>query len=134
MKKLLRHLPRIEVTAGIILQNEKVLLAQRPEEKYKGLWEFPGGKIEPGETSEECLKRELTEELDIVCSVGDLLCTTEWIRSDKVIVLHTYKILEYSGEIRALVHSQLKWVSIKDLKKDELLPADRPIVDKLNSV
>ena len=130
----MRHLPRIEVTAGIILQNEKVLLAQRPEEKYKGLWEFPGGKIEPGETSEECLKRELTEELDIVCSVGDLLCTTEWIRSDKVIVLHTYKILEYSGEIRALVHSQLKWVSIKDLKKDELLPADRPIVDKLNSV
>ncbi|MCM8525305.1 MAG: (deoxy)nucleoside triphosphate pyrophosphohydrolase [Lentisphaeraceae bacterium] len=130
----MNHLPRIEVTAGIISREGKILIAQRPETKYKGLWEFPGGKIESGETPQECLKRELSEELGIDCTVGDFLCTSEWQREDKIIILHTYWISSFSGEITAKVHSDLKWVFSKDLNKMDLLPADRPLVDKLNSV
>ena len=129
----MKNLPRINVTAGILRQGDQVLLAQRPEEKYDGLWEFPGGKMESGETPEACLQRELKEELAIDCLVGELLCTTEWSREGKVIVLHTYKILDFTGIPLPLVHSDLKWVDIKKLSKEDVLPADRPVVDRLIS-
>ncbi len=127
----MKSLPRIEVAAGILQKEGKILLAQRPEEKYEGLWEFPGGKIEHGETAENCLQRELSEELAIECVVGELLNTTEWQRPDKIIVLHTFWISSFKGEPQALEHKALKWVALNELRKDELLPADRPLVDLL---
>ena len=129
----MKNLPRINVTAGILRRGNQILLAQRPEEKYKGLWEFPGGKIEVGESAEDCLKRELAEELAIECVVGELFQTTEWSRNDKVIVLHTFWISSFKGEPQLLEHKALKWVSPNDLSKEELLPADRPLVDLLLS-
>jgi len=130
----LNNLPRINVTAGILRRDEKILLAQRPEPKYNGLWEFPGGKIEQGELPESCLKRELSEELEILCKVGSLFQITEWAREDKVIVLHTYWIDSFEGEPKALEHKSLKWISISDLKEEELLPADKPLVVLLRSL
>ena len=129
----MKNLPQIKVCAGILRRGNLILIGQRAEKKYNGLWEFPGGKIEMGETPEECLKRELLEELGIDCVVGDLVCRTECLREDKIIILYTYVIQEFSGEMQNLVHRDLKWISLKDLRKDQLLPADRPVVDKLKS-
>lgn len=129
----MNSLPKINVTAGILYSSGKVLLAQRPEPKYDGLWEFPGGKIEENESAEECLIRELHEELGILVKVKKLFCTTEWSRQDKVIILHTFEIDSFEGVPVPIVHSQLKWIDIKELRKEELLPADRPVVDKLKS-
>lgn len=121
------------MTAGILYSSGKVLIAQRSEPKYNGLWEFPGGKIEKNESAEECLIRELQEELGILVKVKRLFCKTEWSRPDKIIILHTFEIDSFAGEPVPSVHSQLKWVDIKELRKEELLPADRPVVDKLKS-
>lgn len=129
----MKNLPRINVSAGIIRRGNLILIGQRAEKKYNGLWEFPGGKIEIGETPEECLKRELLEELGIDCVVGDLVCKTEWLREDKIIVLNSYIILEFSGKMQNLVHNELKWIPLKDLGEGQLLPADRPVLDKLRS-
>ncbi|MCM8531103.1 MAG: (deoxy)nucleoside triphosphate pyrophosphohydrolase [Lentisphaeraceae bacterium] len=130
----MKSLPIIKVTAGILRKESKVLIAQRSEAKYNGLWEFPGGKIEVGETPQQCLKRELEEELCIQSVVGDLFCVTQWQRENKVIELHTYLISSFKGTLKACVHNDLKWVEIKDLCEDVLLPADKPLVDKLKSV
>lgn len=130
----MKNLPRINVTAGILRKGEEVLLAQRAEEKYAGLWEFPGGKIESGESPESCLQRELAEELAINCEVGEKFHVSEWRRDDKIIVLHTFWISSFSEEPRPLVHSALKWVALNKLRKEELLPADRPLVDLLQSL
>ena len=130
----MKNLPRIKVTAGILCRGDKVLLAQRPEEKYQGLWEFPGGKIEEGETPEQCLHRELKEELSIDCQVGDLFKVTEWEREDKVIVLHTYWISSFDREPQAIEHKELKWISKDELVEEDLLPADRALVSLLKSL
>lgn len=129
----MNSLPRINVTAGILYRSARVLIAQRSEPRYNGLWEFPGGKIEENEDAEECLIRELHEELGIHVKVKKLFCRTEWSRQDKVIILHTFEIESFECEPIPKVHSQLKWVDIKELRKEELLPADRPVVDKLKS-
>ena len=127
----MKLLPRIEVTAGVIWQDGKVLIAQRAEAKYAGLWEFPGGKIEAGESPQVCLARELMEELKIDCEIDSLICTTEWHREDKIIVLHTFNIFHFSGVPSLSVHSQIEWLPVGELVKESFLPADRPVIDCL---
>ena len=121
------------VTASIIINSAfEVLIAQRNNEsKLASKWEFPGGKIEPGETPQECLYRELVEEMDIHVQVKDLFDTVYHSYDHGSIVLQAYLCYIESGEPQPLEHQKIRWVSIQDLLNYDLAPADIPIAQKL---
>jgi 8-oxo-dGTP diphosphatase len=125
-----------QVTAAIIKKNNLILITQRSEKSALPLkWEFPGGKIEPGESPEACLARELKEELDIDARIKDLYMSS----------LHHYEfgnleLLFYfadiiSGEIKLNVHQDFKWASVETLDQYDFAPADVEVVRALmNSI
>lgn len=122
----------IEVAAAIIFGKSKVLIARRASHKVlAGFWEFPGGKIESGETTADCLKRELQEELDIQITVGDFL--TEHIHDYGAfqILLKGYLCAYVSGTFKLSDHDEVKWIDPKDILESELAPADVPLLRKL---
>ena len=122
----------MKVTAGVIINKDRVLLTRRaPEEKFAGGWEFPGGKIEDCETPEECLARELKEELSINVSVDKFCTEVTHDYGDVIINLIAYYCTMTGGEIQISVHDKYKWVKIIDLLKFNLLPADIPIAKKV---
>ena len=121
----------IEVCAGILRRGETMLIAQRAEAKHQGMWEFSGGKIEVGESARESLKRELKEELAVDVEVGELFCDSSWEMKDKVIRLQTFDVSSFTGELQALVHQDLRWVTVEELGEFEFLPADVPVVERL---
>lgn len=123
------------VIAAIIVQDDKVLIAQRAEgQKLAGKWEFPGGKIEEGETPEECLKREIKEELDIDIEVDEYFGESIYPYETGPIRLVAYKARLLGGECRLNVHSRVAWVSPRDLAGYDFAPADVPFVDKLRGI
>jgi 8-oxo-dGTP diphosphatase len=106
-----------------------ILIGRRLEDdSYGGFWEFPGGKIESGETNEECLERELMEELGVPTRIGALICIVEPSSSFQLTVHHA-TILE--GEPELHEHSELRWVTLEELPGFDLLPADRPVITAL---
>lgn len=122
------------VTAGIIEKNGQYLIAKRKDGVCLGCnWEFPGGKLDPGETPEECLKRELFEELSIETSIGDFVCSTEFCCGEKKITLLAYKVVYLSGEIKIVDHEEFKWVTLEEMRDYDFVKADLAIVDKLFS-
>jgi 8-oxo-dGTP diphosphatase len=121
----------ITVTAGLLRRDGRILIAQRAEEKHQERWEFPGGKVEEGESAAESLERELREELNLEVKAGALFCESYCRAGEKSIRLLTFEVEQFFGEIRCLVHKQLQWADIKDLRNYQFLPADVPVVDKL---
>jgi len=119
---------------GAVVTNSKdeVLCALRsPVMSLPNLWEFPGGKIEPGERPEESLHREILEELNCTIQVGTRIETTRH-EYDKVIVeLSTFQSTIVSGEPQALEHAELRWVPVKQLDSLDWAPADIPAVKKI---
>ena len=123
---------RIKVAAGVITDNDKVLITRRaPEENLAGGWEFPGGKIEVNETPEDCLARELKEELNIDVSIGKFCAEVTHDYGNININLIAYYCTIIDGTIQISVHDKYKWVKIIDLLKFELLPADILIAKKV---
>ena len=121
-----------DVTAAVIIRNEKVLITRRAaDEKHAGWWEFPGGKVEDGESPEVCLRRELMEELGVDALIGDLLAESVFRYETGAIRLLAYRAEIITGEIHLSVHDECQWVSAEDLLQFKLLPADRPIAEKL---
>jgi 8-oxo-dGTP diphosphatase len=117
-----------DVTAAIIIQNNKVLLTRRaPGEKHAGWWEFPGGKVEAGESPETCLHRELLEELEIETAIGEKLTENIHTYETGTIRLLAYRATILSGALSLHVHDEYKWVSVAELLNFSLLPADIPI-------
>lgn len=113
------------VTAAIIIENDKVLLTQRGKDsKLAYLWEFPGGKIEPNETPEKCLQRELREELNIESNIGDFFTKTIYDYKFGKIELLFYFAEIISGKIKLNVHLDYKWVEPSDILSYNLAPAD----------
>lgn len=125
---------RINVTGAVFTDGTKVLAARRgPGKALAGYWEFPGGKIESGETPEESLARELQEELLIDASVGEHITTTEHEYEFGIVILSTYFCTVLSGEPKLTEHEEIRWVPAKDLHSLEWAPADIPAVELITS-
>jgi 8-oxo-dGTP diphosphatase len=108
----------MSVTAAVIEKDGKVLIARRKRPFLGYYWEFPGGKLENNETLEECLKREIREELDIEIEVGPLVSLNKHVLNcQSAITLYAYRVQYTSGEIKLNDHEEIKWVSPEDLLK-----------------
>ncbi|MDX1303727.1 (deoxy)nucleoside triphosphate pyrophosphohydrolase [Photobacterium sp.] len=124
--------PVIIVVAGVIEKEDHYLLAQRFEHASQGgLWEFPGGKVEAGETPEQALERELSEELAIQTTTGKWLADSLFDYGDKIIHLKGYISHWQSGELQLHSHQDAIWVDKVSIAQYELCPADYPIVEAL---
>jgi 8-oxo-dGTP diphosphatase len=121
----------IRVAAAIIEKDRRILIAKRKAGRFAGKWEFPGGKVESGETPEECLKRELREELGVDARVGELLLANVHEYSHITIELMAFRAEIVSGNLTLHDHSEVKWVAPEDLGLHEFPHADRPIIEKL---
>ena len=123
------------VTAAIIQKHSRYLIAKRKVGSHlAGHWEFPGGKIEEGETPEACLERELGEEFEIKVSIGDFLHETIYDYGEKVIHLMGYFTDYISGEFQLNDHDEIAWVSLEEFDQYLLAPADVPILEKLREL
>ena len=122
---------KIEVVAAIIQREGAYFATQRGYGEFEGMWEFPGGKIEPEETAESALKREIQEELGIDININKFLCTTEYDYTSFHLTMHCYLCSVASGEIELREHKSSRWLRPEELGSVEWLPADKEIVEKL---
>jgi 8-oxo-dGTP diphosphatase len=122
----------IPVVAGFLRKDGKVLVGQRPEtHSLAGQWEFPGGKIELGESPEVALARELNEELGIHAEIGELKLTCTHTYGDVGILILFYDVPFWKGEAKPIHHLQLEWIYPGELKDRQIPEANRKILDKL---
>ncbi|MBN8247564.1 MAG: 8-oxo-dGTP diphosphatase MutT [Verrucomicrobia bacterium] len=126
--------PPIAVAAGLVFQAGRLLITRRPEGAHLGgLWEFPGGKLEPGETWEAGLARELHEELGITVTVDRLVCEVTHAYPDRTVHLRFFACRLAAGEPRALGCAAFAWVRREDLARHEFPPADAAVLDAVRS-
>ena len=122
----------LRVTAAVIENDGKVLIAKRKKGwRFAGKWEFPGGKIEPNETPEECLRRELREELDIETKIGDFFCSSTYAYPHATVQLLVYRAFHVSGEYTLHDHQEIRWVLPEDLLQYDFPEADDLVIEKL---
>ncbi|CAM3376985.1 8-oxo-dGTP diphosphatase MutT [Paenibacillus lupini] len=123
----------IEVAAAIIENGQgQILIARRKQGKSQaGMWEFPGGKIEVGETTEDCLRRELLEEMNIGINPYAYFGVNDHHYGSTHIRLIAYKATFMSGEIELVDHDEYRWINIAELKEFTFAPADIPFVEML---
>ena len=118
-----------DVVAALIWDQGKFMICQRPAHKARGLlWEFVGGKTEPGETLEEALVRECREELDITVAVGDIFTQVVHEYPDILIRLTLFNCTVAQGTPRLLEHNDLKWISPEEIPNFDFCPADKDIL------
>lgn len=121
----------IDVVAALIERNGELLLARRDASSDQaGLWEFPGGKVEAGESQQAALVRELQEEMGITATVEEFVATSELRQPQRLIRLHGWRVSSFSGVIRLQCHSEFRWLSPADVMSFELAPADIPLIDQ----
>ena len=124
---------KIEVVAAILHRNGAYFATQRGYGEFEGMWEFPGGKIEPGESREVALKREIQEELGVNIAIENLLCTTEYDYPSFHLMMHCYLCSIASGEIELREHKSARWLRPEELGSVEWLPADKELLEKLRT-
>lgn len=125
----------IEVVAALIWDNERFMICQRPSHKARGLlWEFVGGKVEPGETKEQALVRECREELAITLSVGDVFMNVVHEYPDITVNLTLFNAKIAEGIPQKLEHNDIKWIKVSEIDKFDFCPADEEILNKLKEI
>ena len=123
----------IHVVAAVILRGGKVFATQRGYGAYKDYWEFPGGKIEPGETAEEALAREIREELDTEIDVGEKFIQVEYDYPEFHLSMGCYLCTVRAGHLTLKEHESARWLGAEELDSVAWLPADREIIEKLKN-
>lgn len=122
----------VEVAAGLICSDGRYLIARRkPGVHLAGLWEFPGGKREAGETLEDCLRRELLEELSVEVDVPIPFQIIRHEYAEKTVELHFFRCTIEAGQPMPVDCAELRWVSPSELTGYQFPPADRPIIEAL---
>ena len=124
----------IEVVAAIIFDNNKIFATQRGYGEFKDGWEFPGGKMEPGETGPEALTRELREELELKVEVLDLIKTINYTYPKFHLTMHCYKTKIVEGKPNLLEHEAACWVDKAGLDNIAWLPADLEVIDEIKAM
>ena len=122
----------IDVVAAIIYKDGAYFATQRGYGEFEGMWEFPGGKIEPGESRESALRREIQEELGIDITIDKFLCTTDYDYPSFHLTMHCYLWSVESGMIELREHKSARWLTVESLDSVEWLPADMEVVGKLS--
>ena len=121
----------IRVAATVIQEKNKIFATARGYGEYKGQWEFPGGKIEPGETPQEALKREIKEELATDILVGDLINTVEYDYPEFHLSMDYFWCERVSGDLKLLEADEARWLGVEELHSVKWLPADAGLLDKV---
>lgn len=123
---------RIAVVGAVLIRGQMILAAQRSSTmSLAGMWEFPGGKIEPNESPKEALLRELKEELLCTAEIGEHIQTTEYEYEFGIVVLTTYYCSLKGDEPRLTEHSEIRWIHVTKLDQLNWAPADIPAVEKV---
>ena len=122
----------IHVAVGLVLDNDRVFVAQRDQNAHQGgLWEFPGGKVDAGETVEAALSRELNEELGIFVDYAEPVMQIKHDYTDKIVLLDVWQIARYRGEPSGCEGQPVKWLAINQLLPEQFPAANQAIVDWL---
>ena len=122
----------LEVVAALIRDGERFLACQRPAHKARGLlWEFVGGKVEPGETLEAALIRECREELDVTLSVGEAAMEVTHEYPDLTVHLTLFNAVIAEGEPKKLEHNDIRWITLAEAENYPFCPADREMLERL---
>jgi 8-oxo-dGTP diphosphatase len=123
-----------QVTAAILEKDGRILIAKRKQgDRFAGLWEFPGGKLEPGETPEACLRREILEELGAAVRVDGLFSTSRYACTAYEVELLAYHVTHVEGELRPREHEEIRWISPSELENFEFSLPDIPAVMRLKT-
>ena len=122
---------QIEVVAAIIRKDDKIFATQRGYGDFKDWWEFPGGKMELGETPEDALKREIREELSTEISVDEFLCTVEYDYLKFHLTMHCYLCSLLTEALHLNEHEAAKWLTKDELESVKWLPADLLVIEEL---
>lgn len=125
---------RIEVVAAVISRDGKYFATQRGYGEFKDYWEFPGGKMEPGESREQALRREIMEELDTEIRVEDFLMTVDYDYPAFHLTMHCFLCTVVSGRLELKEHESAMWLAPQDLRTVNWLPSDEAVVEKLSLV
>ena len=125
---------KIEVVAAIIRKGDRILATQRGYGAWKDWWEFPGGKMEPGESRQEALAREIREELDAQIRIGRLLRTVEWDYPEFHLTMHCYLCTLAQEALHLNEHESARWLDAASLDAVRWLPADDQLLPLLRSL
>lgn len=126
-----RNMKTIEVAAAIIIKDDSVFATQRGYGEWKGWWEFPGGKIEDGESPEEALVREIREELEAEIEVEQLFETVEWDYPDFHLSMHCFLCSLKSDTLHLNEHQAAAWLTLETMTSVKWLPADEGLAEKI---
>jgi mutator protein MutT len=117
-----------QVTAALIEKDGRILLARRRASKHLGSkWEFPGGKIDPGESPAACLKRELAEELSIEAAIGEFIAVTRFRQGEIELEIRLYRVEHVAGEFILHEHEEIRWVAPEEVESFDLVDSDRTL-------
>lgn len=124
----------IEVVAAIIKDNDRIFITRRGYGNFVDMWEFPGGKIESGESQEEALIREIKEELELDINISDFLTTIDYDYQTFHLTMHCFICQISGGELNLNVHNDAKWITFDELDNQKWVPADILVIDALKNI